>query len=956
VTTQDDLTRLGSDDEPTPARRKLQPGHVFGPYRIVRELGSGGMGDVYEAEEIETGRRIALKTLSRAMGDREVRDRFLREGLLAASISHPNSVYVYGSYDIDGVAAITMELVGGGTLEAVVTDRGPMKPADAVETILQIIAGLEAAQARGILHRDIKPSNCFIDTVGVVKVGDYGLSLSIKNVDETRLTTAGMFLGTPAYASPEQIRGLTVDVRSDIYSVGATMYFLLTGRSPFEQANTMQMLAAVLTETPASPRKHVRDVPDALAAVVLRCLRKDPATRPASYAALRQALLAISQKTVRPAGRSRRLRAAFVDWLVLIPIRLAVATIGDSPGGRLIRVGADLLIYVAYFGWLEGRYGASLGKRLFGLRVVAADGTPAGLARASARAAVWALILVAPELVDVAMPSLNIADGIQLAVSLIVMFAGARRRNGDRGTHELASGTRTVAAARSWEGNQAGSAIPVVTRDAGATDSRVGGYAVRHRVWERDEEALDQAWDTTLDRGVWIHHRKAGTAALPDARQALARRTRLRWLASRRSDEEAWDAFEAPDGGPLGVLSPDTTVTLLNELAAEFQSALADGTAISPVTVDQVWVTSDGSVRLTEFPIVADASVRSASVSDVSSTQTFLYAVAVRALGGKLAEVALPLSQRAAVDTLERGGFKSFDDITDGLVTVRGLPAQVSRRRRLASLTGGFFMAAVLVLMGISQIAAAFALNARPDVEEAGRSFARLIYLEEPDEAEGTQWMSRNPSSRYTADERDAFKVYVGTHYARIIADEGAWDVIDDSFEGGDDLQQVARRARDDSAAASADVRSNAASRASRILDDLARRKGERGGFWLDLFYRLQTMVANGLGNLAPFALFWALVFRGSPILGLLNLGIAGPDGRRASWWRARWRSVLAWAPALAGYFALLWLERVDVHVAVVQAMIGVTNVVMIGGFILTAWKPERALQDHIAGTRIVPL
>jgi uncharacterized RDD family membrane protein YckC len=955
VTAHDDLTQLGSNDEPAPGRAKLPSGHVFGPYRIVRELGSGGMGEVYEAEEIETGRRIALKTLSRAIGDRELRDRFLREGRLAASISHPNSVYVYGSHEIDGVAAITMELVGGGTLEALVNDQGPMKPADAVETVLQIIAGLEAAHARAILHRDIKPSNCFIDATGMVKVGDYGLSLSIKTPDETRLTSAGMFLGTPAYASPEQVRGLPVDVRSDIYSVGATMYFLLTGRSPFEQPNAMQMLAAVLTETPVSPRKHAPDVSDALAEVVLRCLRKDPGARPASYALLRHALLAFSQKTVRPAGRWRRVRAASIDWLVLAPIRLPVEGFGFSYS-PLLRVVAGWLVYVAYFGWLEGRYGASLGKRLFGLQVVAAEGTPAGLARAGARAAVWALILVAPELVDIAMPTVDIGDGTQLAASLLLMFAGARRRNGDQGTHESISGTRTVVAARRWQGSHPGGATSAVTGDFKPTDVRVGVYAVRHRVWERNGEALDLAWDTTLDRGVWIHHRSVGAAALPEARQALARRTRLRWLASHRSDDGVWDAFEAPDGGPLGVLSPDTTVTMLNDLAAEFQSALADGTAISPVTVDQIWVAADGSVRLAEFPIVADMSARSRRVSDLPSTQAFLYDVAVRACGGSLAAVALPLSQRSAIDKLERGAFKSFDDIADGLLSVRGLPQQVSKKRRLVSLAGGFLMAAVLVGVGISEVAAAFALRARPDVEEAGRAFARLLYLEEPDEAEGTQWMSRNPSLRYTAEEGEAFKVHVGTRYAGIIADEDAWDLIDRNFEGGGDLQRMARDARDTAAAASVEVRDGAESRASNVLDDLARRKAERGGFWLNLFYRLQTLVANGLGNLAPFALFWALVFRGSPILGLLNLGIAGPDGRRASWWRARWRSVLAWAPALVGFFALLWFERVDVHVAAVQSAIGVTNAVMIAGFILTALEPDSAIQDRLARTRVVPV
>src|SRR5512141_3011588 len=161
-----------------PTAESLHPGEEFGHYRVIRALGGGGMGTVFEAEDLETGRRIALKVLSHSLDSPEARERFFREGRLAASINHPNSVYVFGTEEIGGTPVIAMELVSGGTLQEAIHDRGPLPPNEAVDAVLQIIAGLEAAHRVGILHRDVKPSNCFVDAAGAVKMGDFGLSIS----------------------------------------------------------------------------------------------------------------------------------------------------------------------------------------------------------------------------------------------------------------------------------------------------------------------------------------------------------------------------------------------------------------------------------------------------------------------------------------------------------------------------------------------------------------------------------------------------------------------------------------------------------------------------------------------------------------------------------------------------------------------------------------------------------
>jgi eukaryotic-like serine/threonine-protein kinase len=187
-------------------RPHLAPGQTFGPYRIERLLGQGGMGDVYEGEQIEQGRRVALKVLNQRLADPQDRARFLREGQLAASINHPHSVYIFGSDEIAGMPVIAMELLAGGTLKDRVKERGPLPPADAVDAILQVIAGLDAGHAAGILHRDIKPANCFVDRDGTVKVGDFGLSISTMARDSTQLTVTGTFQGTPQFASPDQLK------------------------------------------------------------------------------------------------------------------------------------------------------------------------------------------------------------------------------------------------------------------------------------------------------------------------------------------------------------------------------------------------------------------------------------------------------------------------------------------------------------------------------------------------------------------------------------------------------------------------------------------------------------------------------------------------------------------------------------------------------------------------------
>jgi eukaryotic-like serine/threonine-protein kinase len=382
----DQETLVRGDGSPPPfagRRPPLAAGQGFGGYRLVRLLGKGGFGQVWEAESVETGRRLALKVLTEAGGlDEDARQRFEREGRLAAAVSHARCVYVFGAEDIEGHPAISMELVAGGTLQDEVKRRGALPFREAVDRILDVLEGLEAAYARGVIHRDVKPSNCFLDATGRAKVGDFGLSRTLE-VD-TKLTTTGVFLGTPAYSSPEQVRAEALDFRCDLYSAGATLYTLLAGDVPFHGTQLGPVLARILSEPPPALSRAGVTVPGGLERVVQRLMAKEREKRYASYAEARAALLPYSSVGLSAASVAKRFAAGLVDHLAMTPFAVTLMAV---PYGII----CSPVVGFFYFLLLEGRWGQSLGKRLFRLRVVGAAGGDASWGAVALRTAMYTL-------------------------------------------------------------------------------------------------------------------------------------------------------------------------------------------------------------------------------------------------------------------------------------------------------------------------------------------------------------------------------------------------------------------------------------------------------------------------------------------------------------------------------------------------------------------------------------
>lgn len=584
----------GDGDEPAPPR--------LGALRVVRPLGGGGMGKVYEAVDEASGRRVAVKVLARDLaGSPEALERFRQEGRLASRIAHPRCVFVLGADASAGHPCIVMELMPGRTLSDLVKERGPLEARDAVAKALDALDGLQAAHRVGVLHRDVKPSNCFLEADGRVKVGDFGLARPL--LDDAHLTATGAFLGTPLFASPEQARGDELDVRTDVYSLAATLYFLLAGRAPIE-ARGAAVLARIASEEPTPLGQLRPDLPAPLVEAVHRGLARDRAARFQDLEQLRAALLPLIEPEP-PAAPMARLAAHLVDSVVVLgPAEAIIWTLAaDDPARALAtRVAGELLLGGAYFGLLEGLRGATPGKWLLGLRVRGpAGGGPPGALRGLLRWLVFFGLVLLPQDVasgladhEAVWPVLAGLAGLAAACSTL------RRREGGRMLHDLLSGTRVVEPPPPAAAPVAGPPGGELVVPAPHLPAALGPYRVLGAL---SEEGL-LAEDAALGRQVTLRLRPEGDGPLPAARRDLARPTRERWLAEGAlEDGRRWDALQRPAGVPLpalvaarGPLGWPALRPVLAGLVAELEAARADGTLPATLSADQVWVGPGGVV------------------------------------------------------------------------------------------------------------------------------------------------------------------------------------------------------------------------------------------------------------------------------------------------------------------------------------------------------------------------
>jgi uncharacterized RDD family membrane protein YckC len=950
----------------------LRVGQRFGHYEIGRLLGRGGMSEAWEAEDLDTGRHVALKMLGWRLRSAADRARFLREGHLTARVNQPNVVYVFGTEEIEGVPVIAMELASGGTLEDLVTADGPMRPARAVDVMLQVIAGLEAAAGAGVLHRDIKPSNCFIDGEGRIQVGDFGIAAATTVQPEATLTRTGGLLCTPTFASPEQLRGAPLDVRSDIYAVGATLYYLLTGRPPLDAANGVQLIERVQHERPAAVRAVRRDVPRPLDRIVQRCLAKDPAERPPSYADLSKSLLPYGSASPAPAPLGLRTLAFVIDGMIMrflggvLPFLILMQwrqQVLASALEWLAFLGAHSLLLVAYFGVSEAIWSASPGKMVVGLRVIRTGGQPLGLGRSLARAFLWWLAL-APALIGwiAWWPSglgaaawstgwpVYLAMGGVGAGAIGILFATARRPNGFAGLHDLATKTRVVSKLTFEPG-----AVRMLVEPPPVLPhrpTRLGPYVMLD---EPAPSGIVIGFDRQLGRRVWIRRVPPGTRSVSLARRNVTRPTRLRWLTGGRGTDGGWDAYEAATGAQLRRSERPRSWAIvrgwLQDLAQEIAAAREDGTCL-PLDLERVWV-ADGRARLLDWlpEQVEGVSVVPEFVNspDEHQVQRFLSDAAMLGLRlqgpglNRASDMAtLPLHARELLDDLAADRFDATTAIVERLRSLATKPVTLTPRRRSVHLAICAAAPLVGILIMAPVVALLLPLLARsPDALLLDACLRRLAQLERSSSVEATR-------------ERTALETYVVGRFRPLVTESifrkpWFWPLIEIRQST---IERALARQPDPSA-----VEIERAAGQLAELRDRAQRNRElaaRGllGWRLMLFVVLLLMVASAVA-----ALLSAFVTRGGAVLRLLGIAVVAQDGREVSRLRGLARAVIAWAPGIA---ALVLILPFAVRGAIEDVPVGqltpclVLLALFVAGSVFALFNVNQGLQDRIVRTSLV--
>lgn len=632
------------------ANRKIQAGDDIGPFRLGCQLGSGGMGTVFEAHDTERDCPVALKLLSRQVRTTtEGVERFKRESQVAASINHPGSTFVYRSGQYGDQFFIAMELMNGGTLKDVVEDEGPLAVDRAVDFIIQAIDGLAVAHRVGIVHRDFKPSNCFVDDDGRAKVGDFGLAKNF--FGDVALTQTGTFVGTPQFAAPEQLRAGHVDARTDIYAVGGSLFYLLTGRAPFV-GDAAQVISGIAAETAPNIKTIAPHVPEKLAGLIASMLEKDPDKRPNNLDEIRAALLPFSSEGAVAPDTGRRMAAFFIDLFVfgfvsvLVSATMSPLAIIINPDlANFYILLVNFVLLLVWFTMQEYVSGTTIGKWLMNMRVVNEQNESPRLWQAAARSILIPgsrqLILLGSMLSLESAPNqgLDVENSLKIGfvqllsvlswIPCLLLMLTARITNGYRGIHDLLSKTRVVRFSGAIE---AGTVEDVaVTAPAEFDVSSVSPASIEpFRVL--GELGIHQATnsriligvDPELDRKVWIYET---TEAEPPLSHAAIRPTRQRIIASKAdtSCEPAKHYFvtESTEGMPLVqyIESADpvqwsTFRPILADLASELHLAESEGSLPSSLSTDHWWLDRSGQLKLIEMATTE-------STSDASPNEVF---------------------------------------------------------------------------------------------------------------------------------------------------------------------------------------------------------------------------------------------------------------------------------------------------------------------------------------------
>jgi hypothetical protein len=978
-------TFLDIDAPPGSTLPGQTPSQVGG-YRLLKLLGAGGMGAVYEAEHPTTGHRVAVKLLSHRLASNTASiERFRQEGRLASQLVHPRCVFVLAADTDAGRPYIVMELMPGQTLKDLVDARGPLPFEEAVAHALDVVDGLAEVHLLGMIHRDVKPSNCFLTADGRVKVGDFGLSKSLAGPQSAHLTGSGAFLGTILFASPEQIRGEPLDYASDVYSVCATLYYLLCGEAPFHHDSPTAALAKAISEDPPSICKRRPDVPRDVERVVMRGLARDRERRWRSLDELREALVAVLPSRQTPARPRALIGAYLLDMLVLflfvlMPLeatRLAMGWHAPKLGGVTIEP-LGWALTIVYFALLEGLLGTTAAKALFGLRVSRLGQTgPPGVGRALVRATVfalmWFLIEYGTEAADAGHPA-----GAWLAVAgvaaLLVQLLG---RWGYRGLHDFASGchvTRRPRPARqlrpvSEYPNPLDTLLPAPPEPLPAA---VAGYTVVGRAWA--DPSGEQVWaaeDRALGREVLLWLRPAGAAVRAKGPAGeVSRTTRLRRLGSGRltwaGTDYQWTAYAAPVGAPLAdTVGPARPLPwadarfLLEQLVDEFRAAEADGSVPERLGIGQVWVEPNGRVRVLDFALPTGSGVESAC-PPAATPLGLLRQVAALALEGfprsapgavraPVPPHAVPMLGRLFADG--PASYHTLDEVHRDLHETHAHPAEVTPAIRGAQLgiQAAVLATGLIVMFGLAGLVAV-ALT-RVAEERAVQTETVLHALHEPDPGAVLGTANAKAAVKVRDDPAALARVEALAKRKRDEAEDRRRELLrpqrfvlerlgpdrpDPSDVGSETTKEILDWA----------VVPRAASplKRHRVAASQSPWGTEAVGFWL-------TLVAVPLCWVVG-----AAIFRGGLSMALTGVAVVRSDGRRAYRRQCAVRTAAVWLPVVLLLGASVWLqvylpEQAHTYVALWLIAVGLMPVYVV----IALRYPDRPPQDRLVGTTLVP-
>lgn len=963
------------------------PPEEVGGYRLLQFLGAGGMGAVYEAESIESGQRVAVKLLSSRLASNPASiERFRQEGRLASQLAHPRCVFVLAADTDAGRPYIVMELMPGRTLKDIVDSNGPLPINSAIAYTLDAIDGLAEAHRLGMIHRDMKPSNCFLTADDRVKVGDFGLSKSLaSSTDRRHLTQSGTFLGTVLFASPEQIRGEPLDYTSDIYSLCATLYFLLCGEAPYNHESATAALAKAVSEPPPPLAGKRPEVPAALERIVMRGLEREPDRRWQSLDDLREALAELLPSRQTPARPRAIIGAYIIDYLlILFLLDLPHEVLYSVFEWRSAEVfGLDLrpvswALTVAYFATMEGMLGRTIGKSLLGLRVTRlGQSGPPGLERAWIRAIafqlIWFWTFHAPTIAG-KLGGL-VALGTILSGFAMLLYQFRRTPEGYRGLHDLISGCHVVQKPQpvrrlrlhSRASNPLESLLPV--NEAEPLPETLGGFQVKGRLWA--EPLGEQIWlaeDRALARRVLIWVMPDDGNPMTPIPSDVPRLTRLRRLGRGNMNwagrDLEWVAFAAPVGAPLAdtirkPLSWADARQLLEQLADELHAAEADGSLPKRLGLGQIWVEPNGRLQLLEFPIPANSGAASAAdpleLARATARLT-LEGSPSESQTGKSARpgvrAPVPLHAAPVLERLfSRRGYTGIAELQADLRSTHTHAPEVTPGIRAAHLgiqsallSFGLIVMFTTALLAEVVMVGVIARGRMVATDQTLKDLRDPATHEELAKIQGVKPALNNPRALARIEAfRDRLQNESDERRAQMLAPQRVLIAAFDTASA-----DATTTNRKQLLAAESDL----------LIWSAANEKspaGKRDSPWLSRPITTVFWVV-----ILALPLIWivsAALFRGGPSMLLTGIAVVRTDGRRAFRRQCAGRAAIVWLPVALLLVASVWIQIEHYQLAYVAAGLwAAAAVLLIVYFVIALKYPNRPPQDRIAGTCLVPV